>query len=168
MFLLCCAATVSAWEDIDPADAQALVSADAHAYILDVRSPSEYRWNGHCSVPEGQIINIPWWFWEFDRQTDDYAWNDNKFFDAEVYRHFDPATDTLIVVCRSGGRAGQVSNELKDLSQPASNRLEELGFFNIYRMTGGFSFGWEPAGLPVVSNTVGIWKPSDFKGRSLN
>jgi len=168
VFLLCGAVTVSAWEDITPAEAQTMILQKPNAYILDVRSEGEYRWNGHCSVPEGQIKNIPWWFWEYDRQTDDYGFTDvNKFFDAAVYRHFDPATDTLIVVCRSGGRAGQASTELDDPSQPASNRLEALGFFDIRRMVGGFTFGWEPAGLPSESNTVGIWKPSDHRGRSL-
>jgi rhodanese-related sulfurtransferase len=173
VFLLCGAATVLAVQDISPEDASDMLDPnsdnyDPNAYILDCRSECEYRWNGHCAVPEGKIKNIPWKFWEYNRQVDNYVFTDiNKFFDAAVYRFFDPANDTLIVVCRSGGRAGAAAGELEDLSQPASNRLEALGFFDVRRMDGGFSFGWEPAGLPVVSDTEGIWKPSDHRGRSL-
>ena len=178
VFVFWCAATVSAWEEISPEDANATVNQDPNAYILDVRTVCEYKFVGHPSVPESKIKNIPYWMFEFDRSTDEYFFyyvdpdlgliaNVYKFFDAAVYRHF-AHDDTLIVVCKSGGRAGRAASEIESPSQPASQRLEDLGFANVYRMTGGFSFGWEPAGLPVSTGYEGIWKPSDHKGRSLN
>jgi rhodanese-related sulfurtransferase len=174
VFVFCCVATVSAWEDITPLDAADMIETNPDAYILDVRTVCEYKFVGHPAVPDGKIKNIPFWMFEFDRATDEYIYyaagvaNENEFFDEAVYRHFDPPTDTLIVVCRSGGRAGRAATDLEDPSEPAANRLEQLGFFNILRMTGGFSFGWEPAALPVSTGYEGIWKPSDFRGRSLH
>lgn len=171
--------TASAWVDISPDDAYTLVQADPDAYLLDVRTVAEYKFVGHPDVPDGKIENIPFWKFEFDRASDEYFYyyrddagnlvaNLNEFFDEEVYRNFDPATDTIIIVCRSGGRAGMAADDLEDLSGPASNRLERLGFFDVLRMKGGFIAyeGVEPP-LPVSTGYEGIWKPSDFKGRSL-
>lgn len=171
-------ATALAWDEITPEDAQDMVATNPNAYLLDVRTVGEYKFVGHPDVPDGKIKNIPYWKFEFDRSSDEYFYyylddagnlvaNLNKFFDEEVYRHFDPATDTIIVVCKSGGRAGRAANDLENPSGPASNRLEQLGFFDIRRMTDGFTFGWEPAGLPVSTGYEGIWKPSDFRGGSL-
>jgi len=180
VFVLCCAATASAWEDINATDAADMLAANPDAYILDVRTVCEYKFVGHCAVPEGQIKNIPFWMFEFDRATDEYLFyaggiaNENKFFDEEVYRFFDPSTDTIIVVCKTGGRAGMASTDLEDRSEPAANRLEELGCFNVLRMKDGFvgkpnaDLSWLEAGLPVSTGYEGIWKPSDFKGRSLH
>jgi len=173
MLVFFCVATVSAWEDISPLDAFDMVYSNPNVYILDVRTVCEYKFVGHPLVLEGKIKNIPFWMFEFDRATDQYIFyadgvaNENKFFDEAVYRNFDPATDTLIIVCKSGGRAGMAAGDLEDPSEPAANRLEKLGFFEIRRMTGGFSFGWEPEGLPVSTGYEGIWKPSDFRGKSL-
>jgi rhodanese-related sulfurtransferase len=174
VFVLGGIATVSAWNEITPEAARDIVETNPDAYILDVRTVCEYKFVGHPAVPDGKIKNIPYWMFEFDRPTDEYIFyaggvaNVNKFFDEGVYRHFDPATDTIIVVCRSGGRAGMAADDLEDPSEPAANRLEKLGFFDIRVMTGGFSFGWEPANLPVSTGYEGIWKPSDFAGKSLN
>lgn len=177
-FVLGGVTTASAWVEITPEDAQVMVETNPNAYLLDVRAVGEYKFVGHPAVPDGKIKNIPYWIFEFDRATDEYFFyhfdgsgnlvaNVNGFFDEEVYRHFNPTTDTIIVVCKSGGRAGLAADDLEDRSEPASNRLEKLGFFDIRRMTNGFSFGWKPAGLPVSNGYEGIWKPSDFKGRSL-
>jgi rhodanese-related sulfurtransferase len=176
-FLLSGMNPAAAWEDISPLDASDMLDENPNVYILDVRTVGEYKFVGHPLVPEGQIKNIPFWKFEFDRATNEYLFyeivdgelvaNENEFFDEEVYRSFDPQTDTLIIVCRSGGRAGRAGTDLEDPSEPAANRLEKLGYFKIYRMTGGFSFGWEPEGLPVSTGYEGIWKPSDFRGRSL-
>ena len=176
--------TVSAVEGITAEDAYNMldpghVNYDENAYILDVRTPAEWKFVGHPgknkgteigAFLEGKVINIPFWFWEYAPNMDAYVFlfNTNKFFDAAVVRQFAPY-DTIILMCKTGGRAGLAGVELEEPSQPASKRLEELGFYNLYNMTGGFEGpgGWEDEDLPYNNNDVGIWKPSDQKGRSL-
>ena len=182
--------TASAVEPIDATDAYNMLDPyndryEPNAYILDVRTPSEWYWVGHPGEAadtnageflEGKVVNIPFWFWEYDRKTDAYVLRDNvnKFFDAEVVRRFNPG-DTLILMCRSGGRASLAGDELEGPSQPASQRLEELGSYYVYNMKGGFesvdkedgTLGWKLSNLPFNKSAVGIWKPSDQQGRSL-
>ena len=133
VFLFCCGTTVSAWEDISPEAAQQMILTNPDAYILEVRTVCEYKFVGHPFVPEGQIKNIPYWKFEFDRAAAEYIWiaNVNDFFDAEVHRHFAP-TDILIVVCKSGGRAGMAATEIESPGQPASQRLKDIGFTQVY------------------------------------
>jgi len=101
----------------------------------------------------------------------------NKFFDEEVVRQFDP-DDIIIVMCRSGKRSEKATGELEDPSGPACKRLEELGFYDIRDMSGGFEggkdnccyrtkdAGWKNLCLPYNYSDKGIWTPQQ-KGRSL-
>lgn len=153
---------------------------DENAYILDVRTPAEWKFVGHPGIKtngteigaflEGKVINIPFWHWEFAPNVNEYVFlfNTNKFFDAAVVRQFAPG-DTIILMCKTGGRAGFAGGELEEPSQPASKRLEELGYYRLYNMTRGFEAadGWKSEGLPYNNSYDGIWKPSDQKGRSL-
>jgi len=135
--------TALAWENISPQEAYDLVEGDANVYLLDVRTVAEYKFVGHPDVSDDKIKNIQYWKFEFDRASDEYFYyyrddagnlvaNLNEFFNEEVYRNFDPATDTIIVVCKSGGRAGRAADDLEDLSGAASTRLERLGFFDLF------------------------------------
>jgi rhodanese-related sulfurtransferase len=169
-----------AYNMLDPgSDSTPNPNYNPNAYILDVRTPAEWYFVGHPGMAtvtnagaflEGKVINIPFWLWEYAPNMGEYAFagNINKFFDAAVARHFSPQ-DTIILMCRSGGRAGYAGVELEDPSQPASNRLEELGYYYLYNMKGGFeaSGGWLPSRLPYNKAADGIWKPSDQQGRSL-
>lgn len=170
---------VSAVDSLTATEAYNLLEGDQNAYILDVRTPAEWKWVGHPGQAtgttsgaflEGKVVNIPFWFWEYDPKTVAYLFanNVNKFFDAEVARRFSPG-DTIILMCRSGGRGGYAGAELEDPTQPASKRLDELGQYQIYNMTGGFEAagGWKASGLPFNQSDAGIWKPSNQKGRSL-
>ncbi|MFO8239389.1 MAG: hypothetical protein R6T90_00120, partial [Dissulfuribacterales bacterium] len=115
---------------------------------------------------------------EFDRSSDSYLFyndgvaNVNPFFDEAVVRQFQ-AGDTIIVMCKTGGRGGQAVGELDSPSGPASHRLVELNLYNIYNMVDGFVgkandlTSWLEAGLPYNASEEGIWKPSDHRGRSL-
>ncbi len=126
---------------------------------------------------EGKVIHIPWKLWGYDTKTKEYGWEYNKFFDEKVVRQFDP-DDRIILMCRSGRRARDASTELETPTHPAFKRLEELGFYDVYRMTGGFeggtdscgyrilATGWKNSDLPYKDGTVGIWTPQQ-KGRSL-
>jgi len=123
VFVLGHMATASAVESITASDAYNKLDPDSstydeNAYILDVRTPSEWKWVGHPGKQvvddsdegaflEGKVVNIPFWFWEYSPKTDEYLFsnNVNKFFDAAVARRFSPG-DTIILMCRSGGRGG--------------------------------------------------------------
>jgi rhodanese-related sulfurtransferase len=186
VFVLCGMATVSAFDNVTATDAYVALGDDA-TYILDVRTPCEWNWVGHPGMDEcgdgdfleGKVIHIPWLLWEFVQKKKEYGWKANKFFDEEVVRQFDPY-DRIIVMCRSGKRAGYASTELEMPTHPAFKRLEELGFYNVDRMLGGFeggkdndncgyrtlSEGWKNSDLPYKGGTAGIWTPQQT-GRSL-
>ena len=62
------ASTASAWENINSYDAFECVISNSNCYILDVRTPEEYRWVGHPGTDktgygtelEGKVVNLPW------------------------------------------------------------------------------------------------------------
>jgi rhodanese-related sulfurtransferase len=126
-------------------------AAPAKVTILDVRTPEEFLFIGHA----GMAWNIP-----VAAQT--YQWNaeKNQFpmkplpdFVARVQKVARP-DDTLLVMCRSGGR-----------SALAVNLLAKAGFKNVYNITDGMEGdvvkspdsvfrgqrlvnGWKNSGLP--------------------
>jgi rhodanese-related sulfurtransferase len=201
-FMLSGIATVFAQDEIEsigPEDAYDMLNPDSdnpdysynpNAYILDVRTPCEWNWIGHPGMDkcgngtslDGKVINIPWELWGFDQKTKQYDLEPNKFFDEEVVRQFDPDVDILILMCRSGTRGGKACVEIgteQGYTHPAHKRLEKLGYFEVYNMSGGFEggkdkcgyrtldAGWKNLGLPYNYSDKGIWTPQQ-KGRSLN
>ena len=185
VFVLGGIATVSAFEQISARDAYIMLENE-NTYILDVRTPCEWRWVGHPGKDkcgdgeflEGKVIHIPWKLWFFDPDAKKYVEELNKFFDEEVVRQFNP-DDTLIIMCRSGNRSEDASDELeKSDSVRAAKRLEELDFYNIFNMTHGFEGGkdkcdyrtlkegWKNKGLPYNYSYEGIWTLQQT-GRSL-
>ena len=56
--------TAFGWEEITPEDAKVMVENDPNAYLLDVRTVSEYKFVGHPDVPDSKIKNIPYWKFE--------------------------------------------------------------------------------------------------------
>ena len=119
--------------------------------ILDVRTIEEYMWVGHTSMA-----------WLVPVVAVDYTWDAGKKqfplkplpdFVARVQKVAKP-DDTLMVMCRSGGRGAM-----------AVNLLAEAGFKNVYNITDGMEGdtvtdpesvflgqrlvnGWKNAGLP--------------------
>lgn len=190
---------VSAYDDIYPEEAYAMLDPKvndhdvSNVYILDVRTPAEWYWVGHpgkdkCdngAFLEEKVINIPWKVWTFDPSTQKYVMKLNRFFEEEVVRQFS-RDDTIIIMCRSGGRSVDAALELEDTdSVRAAKRLEELGYYNIFNMLEGFEGGgnktdqdpancqhrtldqgWKNKGLPYIDNDSGIWIPRQ-RGRSL-
>ena len=92
--------------------------------ILDVRTPAEYVFVGHAPM----AVNIPILFFknEFDTEKNKPLMPLNKNFVAEVKKKF-KETDTILVMCRSGGRSAY-----------AVNLLAETGFKNVYSIVDGF------------------------------
>ena len=119
--------------------------------ILDVRTIEEYMWVGHTSMA-----------WLVPVVAVDYTWDAGKKqfplqplpdFVARVQKVAKP-DDTLMVMCRSGGRGAM-----------AVNLLAKAGFKNVYNITDGMEGdtvkdaesvfrgqrlvnGWKNAGLP--------------------
>ena len=117
--------------------------------ILDVRTIAEYVWVGHAPM----ATNIPLMFasdtWNTDRKS--YSMTPNMHFVDDVKSRFSPS-DTLFVICRSGGRSAK-----------AVNQLAKAGFTNTYSIFDGFEGdfnaqagkrninGWQNSGAPVTS-----------------
>ena len=123
----------------------------ANIKILDVRTPGEYIFVGHAPM----AANIPIRFLdpEVDAGSGRPAMPLNKNFVEEVRKKFEPS-DTILVMCRSGGR-----------SAAAVNTLAKAGYKQVYNIVDGFEGdalnvpgsynngrrllnGWRNAGLP--------------------
>jgi rhodanese-related sulfurtransferase len=91
--------------------------------ILDVRTPEEYLFVGH---PE-MATNIPIAFvkYEWNAARNEPVLEPNPEF-ARCAKSLFGATDTLLVLCRSGGR-----------SALAANALAKAGFEHVYNVIDG-------------------------------
>jgi rhodanese-related sulfurtransferase len=133
------------------AEAMAMWQADPAVRLLDVRTPEEYAFVGHAPM----AANIPLAFvtHAFDPASKSYAMAPNPDFLALAKARY-AATDTILVMCRSGQRSG-----------PAVNKLAEAGYAKVYNVVDGFEGdpvadkdspefgrrtvnGWKVAGLP--------------------
>ena len=96
----------------------------AHIKILDVRTPGEYIFVGHAPM----AANIPIRFLEprINAVTNRPVMPLNESFVEDVRKRFKPA-DTLMVMCRSGGR-----------SAAAVNMLAKAGYKKVYNIVDGF------------------------------
>ncbi len=92
--------------------------------VIDVRTPEEYAFVGHAEM----AWNIPVAFVTYQRKDGktEYGARPNPDFVAEVKKLTQP-TDTLLLMCRSGGRSAM-----------AINQLAAAGFKNLYNITDGF------------------------------
>ena len=119
--------------------------------VIDVRTPEEYIFIGHADM----AWNIPVAFqtYEWDVRKKYLAIKPNVDFVSQVKDLAKPA-DTILVMCRSGGR-----------SAAAVNLLAEAGFTNVYNIIDGMEGdtvddpesifhgkrmknGWKNSGLP--------------------
>jgi rhodanese-related sulfurtransferase len=119
--------------------------------VLDVRTQEEYLFIGHAEMA-----------WNIPLAAQSYEWNaEKKQFPLQPLPDFIDRVrkvagpgDTLLVMCRSGGRSAM-----------AVNKLAEAGFRNVYNITDGFEGdavsdpssvfngqrlvnGWKNSGLP--------------------
>ena len=92
--------------------------------VIDVRTPEEYAFVGHAEM----AWNIPVAFVTYQRKDGktEYGARPNPDFVAEVKKLAEPE-DTLLLMCRSGGRSAM-----------AVNQLGAAGFKNVYNITDGF------------------------------
>lgn len=92
--------------------------------VIDVRTPEEYGFVGH---PE-MAWNVPIAFVSYERVNGktEYDAKMNPDFIGEIKKLAGP-TDTLLLMCRSGGRSAM-----------AVNQLAAAGYKNAYNITDGF------------------------------
>lgn len=126
---------------VDSLEAYNMVSASPkNTFIIDVRSQAEYVFVGHPDLPNG-APNIPLRFWP--------GWKTNTEFVKKVEGRYGK-DDTIITICRSGGRA-----------EEAARLLAGAGFTNVYYMKDSFEGptdkeghrsigGWKVNGLPYT------------------
>ena len=83
--------------------------ANPNIKVLDVRTPGEYVFVGHAEM----AYNIPLKFLAGVSEGELPLMRDNEHFLSEAQQLFS-TTDTLLVMCRSGGRGAQAVNTLAD------------------------------------------------------
>lgn len=139
--------------DLTPAEAYEMVKKDpSHVFLVDCRTRAEYQFVGH---PEG-AYNIPVRFLTTKVGKKGYAEQVNANFGKNLLDRFNPQTDTLIILCRSGNRSCTACNEAVKAGFPEERVFNLMGGFeggknknkeSIYygkRWAGG----WKLEGLP--------------------
>jgi rhodanese-related sulfurtransferase len=94
-----------------------------HIKVLDVRTTEEYLFVGHAPMAWNVPLMSQTYQWNADKQN--FAMQPNPDFVSQVMEFSGP-TDTLLVMCRSGGRSAM-----------AVNTLAEAGFTNVYQIVDG-------------------------------
>lgn len=92
--------------------------------VFDVRTLEEYTFVGHA--PMAWNIPLVYQTHQWDADKGRFAMLPNPDFLAQVKEVAKP-TDTIMVMCRSGGRSAM-----------AVNLLAKAGFTNVYNITDGF------------------------------
>jgi rhodanese-related sulfurtransferase len=106
-------------------DAYGMWVADPdRVHLVDVRTPEEYLFVGHPAMAS----NVPLLFIEYvwDVEKDEPAVRPNPTFVSAVSSRVESG-DTLVVMCRSGGR-----------SALAVNALAQAGFEHVFNVIDGF------------------------------
>ena len=130
---------------------QRWVADPEHVKVLDVRTPEEYTFVGHPEMAMNIPVVMHTYRWE--PESGKVAIEMNPSFMPDVENWADP-TDTILVLCRSGGRAALAINALADagytnvyniLEGMEGERVNDPGSdFHRKRMVNG----WKNAGLP--------------------
>lgn len=135
-------------KDCTPTQAMEIYLADkANTVIVDVRTRGEYMFVGH---PE-MAFHLPVKFLTPYLGDRGYQLKDNPDFGKQLREMFNPETQTLIFICRSGGR-----------SATASKLAVAVGFSpeRCYNMVGGFEGDTVKAGVSLYNGKrkLGGWK----------
>ncbi len=139
--------------DVSPVQAhEMLVKDQEHTFLVDCRTRPEYQLIGH---PVG-AYNIPLRFWSNEAGEKGYNEVDNPNFGKDLLARFNPQTDTLLIICRSGNRSCKACNEAVKAGFAEGKVFNVMGGFEGDKMeykqsaflgqrTGG---SWRNEGLP--------------------
>jgi rhodanese-related sulfurtransferase len=140
-------------KEVTPLEAYDMIQSDpGHMIIVDVRTQAEYQFVGH---PENAYL-IPIQFLGNVFREKEYEMIENKNFAADIMKRFNPKTDTLFFLCRSGTRAALALSAAVQAGWPSERAYVILGGFQGEKMkdknsafygqrVGG---GWRNEGLP--------------------
>lgn len=129
--------------DVTSAEAWEMLSREADAVLVDVRTEFEWR---HVGVPRledlgKEVVTVSWQFYPDMRQNPEFA--------AKLGQRGVAPEAKVLLICRSGDR-----------SRWAAQALTVLGFERCYNVADGFEgppdaagrrgviAGWQAAGLP--------------------
>jgi rhodanese-related sulfurtransferase len=110
---------------VTSAEAYEMWKADPDGvHVVDVRTPEEYIFVGHAPMAR----NVPLLFikYQWDAEKDEPAITPSSDFGTTMKSLFS-ADDTLLMMCRSGGR-----------SAISVNALVQAGFTKVYNVIDGF------------------------------
>lgn len=112
--------------DVTPMEAYKMLREDPeHTFLVDVRTRYEYQDIGH---PVG-AFNIPLKFYIDEVGKRGYKKVMNKNFGDDLGARFDPETDTLLFLCRSGARSVVAATAAVDAGFKAEKVFNVLGGF---------------------------------------
>ena len=139
--------------NVTPSQAHAMVKRDpVHTFIIDTRTRAEYQFVGH---PAG-AYNIPLKFWNGQLGEKGYGMTTNPDFGDDLLARFNPATDKLIFMCRSGKRSCLGCSAAIKAGWDPINICSMLGGFEGDKIKNKTSIyngqrklgGWKNEGLP--------------------
>ena len=141
--------------NVTPSQAYEMVQKDpGHIFIIDTRTRAEYQLIGH---PVG-AYNIPKKFWTGKLGEKKYGMIDNSNFGKDLRAKFNPATDKLIFMCRSGKRSCLSCKAAINAGWNPKNVCNMLGGFEGDKIKNKNSIyngqrklgGWKNEGLPFT------------------
>lgn len=138
--------------DVTPAQAYEMASTDPHVFVVDVRTRPEFVLVGH---PVG-AVHVPCKFWTGKHTTKGYGMASNDRFAADLKARFNPETDSLIFMCRSGGRSCMAADMAAAGGWPQDKIYNMMGGFEGDKVKNPHSAfngkrrlgGWKNEGLP--------------------
>ncbi|MBC6444358.1 MAG: rhodanese-like domain-containing protein [Alphaproteobacteria bacterium GM202ARS2] len=106
--------------DIVPSAAWAMLEKEPQAQLIDCRTDAEWRYVGipDLSALRKRVVFVPWQIYPHMQQNSAFA---------EQLREHVGATETLLFICRSGGR-----------SRMAAIAMQAQGFSQCYNVEHGF------------------------------
>jgi len=139
--------------DVTPAQALQMVIKDKdHTFIVDVRTRPEYALIGHPAM----AYHVPLKLWTGKSSKKGYEMVINTNFGKDLKARFNPQTDTLIFMCRSGQRSCLAAEAAAKAGWPADKLFNMMGGFEGGKVKCKFSAfhgqrklgGWRNEGLP--------------------
>jgi rhodanese-related sulfurtransferase len=138
--------------DIAPTNAIKMVKDNNHAFIVDVRTRPEYVFVGHPAM----AYHVPIKFWTGKHSSKGYGMIMNENFVGDLKARFNPETDTLIFMCRSGKRSCVAAGAAIKGGWPEDKIYNMLGGFEGDKIKSDYSSfngqrrmgGWKNEGLP--------------------
>ena len=113
-------------KNITPPEAYELIQkAPQNTFLVDVRTRAEHQFVGH---PVGAYL-VPINFLSTTFKDKKYELVENPDFGKNIMERFNPETDTLIFMCRSGTRSTMALNAAVKAGWPAERSYSIMGGF---------------------------------------